>query len=325
MPAPRRALLALPMLAAARPAAAAVFPERPIRLVVPYAAGGNSDVVARILAAPMSEILGQPVIVENRPGAGGSVASLAMARSRADGYSLMIGSNGPMTVNPSIQPNPGYDPLRDFMPIGLACRTPHTIVVTPGLPVRDLREFIAYAQERRGQVTVGSSGVGSSGHLAIASFAALTGLTLQHVPYPSGGQIIPDLLAGHVDASITEISTIMPLHRAGQVRILAVATAGRSVLAPEIPTAEEAGVTGYREAAFIGVVQPANPPAEAQAVLAAALAAALARPDTVRRLNETGSEVAAEGERTPAGFAAFLDTELRRTQAAAVRAGLRPA
>jgi tripartite-type tricarboxylate transporter receptor subunit TctC len=325
MPAPRRALLALPMLAAARPAFAAPFPERPLRLVVPYAAGGNSDAVARIVASPMSEILGQPVVVENRPGAGGSVASLQMARIRADGYSLMIGSNGPMAVSPSIQANLGYDPLRDFAPIGLACRTPHVIVVTNNLPVRDLREFVAYAQERQGRMTLASSGVGSSGHLSIATFAALTGTMLQHVPYLSGGQLIPDLMSGNVNASIIEISTVLPLHRSGQVRILAVAAAGRSVLAPEIPTAEEAGVAGFREAAFIGIVMPANPPAEVQERLAAALAAALARPDTNQRLNETGSEASAESERTPAGFAAFLETELRRTQAAAVRAGLRPA
>lgn len=180
-----------------------------------------------------------------------------MARSRADGYSIMIGSNGPMTVNPSIQANPGYDPLRDFASIGLACRTPLTIVVKPGLPVRDLAEFIAYAQEHRGQVTVGSSGVGSSGHLALASFASLTGLTLQHVPYPSGGQILSDPDGGHVDAAINEISTAMPLHRGGQIRILAIATPARSELAPDIGTAEgEAGVTGFREAAFIGMVMP---------------------------------------------------------------------
>ncbi|WP_421992616.1 Bug family tripartite tricarboxylate transporter substrate binding protein [Roseococcus sp.] len=325
MIAPRRTLLALPMLATARPAFAAPFPERPIRLVVPYAPGGNTDVLARILSQPMSEILGQPVVVENRAGAGGSVASLQIARTRSDGYTLMVGSNGPMTVNPSIQPALGYDPLRDFAPLGLACRTPLTIVVKPGLPVRDLREFIAYAQENRGQVTVGSSGVGSSGHLAIASFAALTGLTLQHVPYPSGAQIVTDLLAGNMDSAITEISTAMPLHRGGQIRILAIATAARSALAPDLPTAEEAGVRGFREAAFIGVVLPANPPPEAQATLAAALAATLARPEVQRRINETGSEVAAEQERTPAGFAAFLATELPRTQAAAVRAGLRPA
>lgn len=325
MPTPRRALLALPLLAAPALARAAGYPDRSIRFVVPYAPGGNSDVVARILAVPLGEILGQPVVVENRPGAGGSVASLQMARSRADGYGIMIGSNGPMTVNPSIQPTLGYDPLRDFQPLGLACRTPLTIVVKPGLPVRDLREFIAYAQERRGQVTVGSSGVGSSGHLALASFAALTGLTLQHVPYPSGGQIMPDLVAGNMDAAVTEISTAMPLHRGGQIRILALATAARSELAPDIPTAGEAGVAGFREAAFIGVVLPAHPPAEVLATLAAALGAALARPETRRRLNDTGSEVASEQERTPAGFAAFLEVELRRTQAAAVRAGLRPA
>lgn len=321
----RRALLALPLLAAIRPAAAAAFPERPLRLVVPYAAGGNSDAVARIIAQPMSEILGQPVIVENRPGAGGSVASLQIARSRADGYTLMIGSNGPMTVNPAIQPNLGYDPLRDFTPLGLACRTPLTVVVKAGLPVTDLRGFIAYARESPGRVTVGSSGVGSSGHLAIASFAALTGLALQHVPYPSGAQIVTDLLAGNLDSSITEISTALPLIRGGQIRSLAMATAGRSALAPDIPTAEEAGVIDFREAAFIGVVLPANPPAEAHATLAAALAAALGRPETQRRLNDIGSEVAAAQEHTPAGFAAFLAMELPRTQAAAVRAGLRPA
>ncbi|HEY4252456.1 MAG TPA: tripartite tricarboxylate transporter substrate binding protein [Roseomonas sp.] len=325
MPTPRRAVLALPLLALARPALAAGFPDRPLRLVVPYAPGGNTDVMARILSAPMSEVLGQPIVVENRAGAGGSVASLQMARTRADGYSLMIGSNGPLTVNPSIQADLGYDPMRAFAPIGMICRTPLTVVVTPGLPVRDLREFIAYARERPGHVTVASSGVGSSGHLAIANFAGLTGLDLQHVPYPSGAQIQTDLAAGNVQAAITEISTALPMHRGGQIRILAVATTARSALAPTIPTAEEAGVSGFREAAFIGLVQPANPPAEAQARLAAALLNALARPDTQRRINETGSEVAAEQERTPAGFTAFLEVELPRTQAAAVRAGLRPA
>jgi tripartite-type tricarboxylate transporter receptor subunit TctC len=167
---PRRSALLLlpPLLAAPRLGRAAAFPERPIRLVVPYAAGGNSDVVARILAVPFGEVLGQPVVVENRPGAGGSVAATQMARVRADGYNLMIGSNGPMTVNPAIQPNPGYDPLRDFTPIGLICRTALTIIVKQGLPVRSLAEFVALARERPGQVTLGTSGVGSIGHLALA-------------------------------------------------------------------------------------------------------------------------------------------------------------
>ncbi|MEI6161308.1 MAG: tripartite tricarboxylate transporter substrate binding protein [Roseococcus sp.] len=325
MATPRRSALLLPLLAAPRLGRAASFPERPVRLVVPYAAGGNSDVVARILAAPFAEILGQPVVVENRPGAGGSVAATQIARSRADGYTLMIGSNGPMTVNPSIQANPGYDPLRDFAPIGLICRTALTIVVKQALPARNLAEFVALAREQPGRVTVGTSGVGSSGHLALASFGALIGTTLQHVPYPSGGQILPDLLAGNLDAAVNEISTALPLHRAGQARILALGTASRSELAPDIPTAEEAGVTGWREAAFVGLVLPANPPPEVQATLATAFAAALARPETRRRLIETGSEVASAAEATPAGFAAFLEAETARTRASAVRAGLRQA
>jgi tripartite-type tricarboxylate transporter receptor subunit TctC len=321
----RRNTLLLPLLATPRLGRAAGFPERAIRLVVPYAAGGNSDVVARIVAMPMSEILGQPVVVENRPGAGGSVAATQMARTRADGYTLMIGSNGPMTVNPAIQPNVGYDPLRDFAPIGLICRTALTIVVKQGLPARSLVEFIGLARERPGQVTVGTSGVGSIGHLALAGLGALIGTTLQHVPYASGGQILPDLVAGNVDAAVTEISTVLPLHRVGQARILALGTAGRSELAPDIPTGGEAGVTGWREAAFVGVVLPAGPPPEIQAVLASAFAAALARPETRRRLIETGSEVASATEASPAGFAQFLEEETARTRAAAIRAGLRTA
>jgi tripartite-type tricarboxylate transporter receptor subunit TctC len=326
---PRRSALPLlllpPLLATPQLGRAAAFPERPIRVVVPYAAGGNSDVVARILAVPFGEVLGQPVVVENRPGAGGSVAATQMARVRPDGYNLMIGSNGPMTVNPAIQPNPGYDPLRDFTPIGLICRTALTIIVKQGLPVRNLAEFVGMARERPGQVTLGTSGVGSIGHLALASFAALIGATLQHVPYPSGGQILPDLVAGNVDAAVTEISTALPLHRAGQARILALGSATRSELAPDIPTAEEAGVAGWREAAFVGLVLPTNPPPDVQATLAAAFAAALARPETRRRLIDSGSEVASAAEATPLGFTGFLAEETARTRASAVRAGLRNA
>ena len=323
----RRSALSLlpPLLAAPGLGRAAGFPERPIRIVVPYAAGGNSDVVARILAVPFGEVLGQAVVVENRPGAGGSVAATQMARIRPDGYNLMIGSNGPMTVNPAIQPNPGYDALRDFAPIGLICRTALTVTVKQGLPVRSLAEFVALARQRPGQVTMGTSGVGSIGHLGLASFAALIGATLQHVPYPSGGQILPDLVAGNVDAAITEISTALPLHRAGQARILALGSTSRSELAADIPTAEEAGVAGWREAAFVGLVIPANPPPEVQAVLASAFAAAVARPETRRRLIDSGSEVASAAEATPAGFTGFLAEETARTRAAAVRAGLRNA
>ncbi len=319
----RRATLALPLLAAPRLARAAGFPDRPIRFVCPYAPGGNADVTSRILSAPLAQELGQPVVVENRAGAGGSVGALAVARLRADGYTIMLGSNGPLSVNPTIQPNIGYDPQKDFAFIGLACRTAQTLVVKKGLAPKTLAEFLDYARARPGAVTVGSSGVGSTAHLALETFNARTGLQLQHVPYGSGGAMAPDLVAGNIDAAITEISTSLPLHRDGQVRILALAAARRSALAPEIPTVEEAGVPGYREAAFLGLVLPVNPPAEVLARLAEALAKVLAQPETRRRLQEVGSEVAEAMEQTPAGFATFLAEELARTRIAATRAGLR--
>ncbi len=321
----RRAALALPLLAAPGLARAQAYPDRPLRFICPYAPGGNADVTSRILSGPLGDALGQPVVVENRAGAGGSVGALAVARMRADGYTFMLGSNGPLSVNPTIQANLGYDPLKDFAFIGLACRTAQTIVVKKGLPVTDLKSFMEYARARPGAVSVGSSGVGSTAHLALESFNARTGLQLQHIPFGSGGAMAPNLVAGNIDAAITEISTSLPLHRDGQARILALATPRRSALAPDIATAEEQGVPGYYEAAFLGLVLPANPPAGVQARLGEALGRVLALAETRRRFAEVGSEVAEVGEQTPAGFQAFLTAELDRTRQAATRAGLRPA
>ncbi len=320
----RRAALALPLFAPAL-ARAETYPDRAIRWVCPYAPGGNSDIVSRILAPAMADVLGQPVVIENRAGAGGSVGALAVARLRPDGYTILLGSNGPLSVNPAIQANLGYDPLKDFTPIGLACRTPQTFVVKNALPVHTLAEFMDYARSRPGAVSVGSSGVGSTAHLALETFNARTGLELQHIPFGSGGAMAPNLIAGNIDAAITEISTSLPLARGGQARILAIASARRSVLAPEIPTVAEAGVPDYREAAYLGPVLPPGAAPALVAVLSRALLQALAKPETQRRLNESGSEVAELAEQTPEGFAAFLAAETARARTAAARAGLRPA
>ncbi|MBV1797285.1 tripartite tricarboxylate transporter substrate binding protein [Siccirubricoccus sp. G192] len=286
--------------------------------------GGNSDTVARVLAPRMAEVLGQPLVVENRAGAGGSVGATQLARARPDGYNLLLGSNGPMTVNPNVQANLAYDPLRDFTPIGLAVRTPLTITVHRSLPPRSVAELIAYAKARPGQVGIGSSGVASISHLALEVFNAMTGAGLLHVPYGSGGALTPDLVAGTVGGAFTEISTALPLHRDGAVRILGLSAARRLALAPEIPTVEEGGVPGYRAAAFIGILLPAGAPPEVTGPLQAALAAAVADAGVRRRLEEMGSEMAAPEEATPAGFAAFLQAETEWTRAAAERAGLRP-
>ena len=306
-------------------ARAAGFPDRPIRLIVPFAPGGNADTVGRVLTPKLSEVLGQPVVVENRAGAGGNVAATAFARARPDGYSLLLGSNGPLAVNPAIQPNLGYDPLKDFAPLGLAVRTPNVLAVHPALPARNLQELIALAKARPNQLSCGSSGVGSTAHLAIESFNALTGANLQHVPYGSGGVMVPDLVAGNLQAGMTEISTALPLHREGAIRILGAGSAARLPVAPDIPTMEEQGVRGFRAAAFLGLVVPAGTPADVVAKLAAAMAAAVADPPTRRRFEEMGSVMASPEEATPAGFAAFLVQETEWTRSAATRAGLRPA
>jgi len=324
MPIPRRAALALPTLLLPSVARAAGFPDRPLRLVVPYAPGGNSDTVARVIAPKLGETLGQPVVVENRAGAAGNVAATAFVRARPDGYNLFLGSNGPLTVNPATQANLAYDPVRDFAPIGLAVRTPNVLAVHRSVPARTLAELIALSKSAPGRIATGSSGTGSTAHLAIESFNAATGAGLQHVPYGSGGAMAPDLIAGNIQAGMTEISTALPLHREGVIRILGVGAGARLAVAPELPTMEEQGLIGYRAAAFVGVVAPAGTPAEIMAPLAAAMAATVADAGVRRRLEEMGSEMASAEEATPAGFTAFLARETVWTRAAAERAGLRP-
>ena len=195
----RRALLttsAAAIAVASRPAPAAGFPERAIRLIVPFAAGGNADIVARLVAPPMAERLGQPVVVDNRPGAGGSIGAAAAARARPDGYTLLFGSTGPLSVNPVVQANLPYAAERDFAPVGLVSRTPLAVTVRAGLPPRTLGELIAYSKANPGRVTVASSGTASASHLAIELFNAATAAGLAHVPYRSGGD-----LHGHAAAS----------------------------------------------------------------------------------------------------------------------------
>jgi tripartite-type tricarboxylate transporter receptor subunit TctC len=317
------ALVAAPLLP--RPLhAQAAFPDRAIRLIVPFAPGGNSDLTARACAPLMSARLGQPVVVENRAGAGGSVAAQQVARMRPDGYTILLGSNGPLTVNPAVQANLGYDPLRDFAPIGLFVRTPMVIAVHRSLAPRTVAELVAHAKAQPGRVSFGSSGIASTAHLSLEMFNAATGAGITHIPYGSGGAMTPDLVSGTLSGAITEISTALPLHREGVVRILAVAAAQRLPQAPELPTATEAGVPGYQAAAFVGIVTPTGVPEDAARALGEAVAAAVADPGVRQRLEGMGSVMASAEEAMPAGFGAFLQRETAWTRAAVERAGLRP-
>src|SRR3954447_8018834 len=235
MPISRRTLLttlaATPLASLLPRQAFAAYPDKPIRLIVPFAAGGNADLVARLVAEGMSPTLGQTIVVESRAGAGGSLGAAAVATSPPDGYTLLTGSNGPLTVNPFVQAKLNYDPLKDFVAVGLANLAPHAIVLHNSVQVKDVGELIALSKQK--QITLGTSGVGSASHLTLARFNAQTGANLVHVPYRGGGALIPDVLAGTVSGAMTEVSTLLEHHNKGKVRILAVAWSKRSSLAPD--------------------------------------------------------------------------------------------
>lgn len=303
-------------------AAFAGYPDHPIRMVVPFAAGGNADIVARIVGASMAATLGQPIVIDNRGGAGGSIGAEAVARSESDGYTLLVGSNGPLTVNPFVQAKLGYDPLKDFAPIALTSYVPHAIIVHPAVKARTVAELVALSQ--RESISIATSGVGSATHLTLERFNAQTGAKLTHIPYRSGGALLPDLIAGNVQAAMTELSTAAPLHHAGQGRILAIAAERRSQLAPEVPTMIESGVSGFTAASFIGILAPAATPPVIIGQLQAAVASALRAGPAADKLRELGAELATVEQMTPAGFQAFIRTDFDRSRDAAKLAGLTP-
>jgi len=318
----RRAILkAMAALAALPLAANAAYPERAVRLIVPFAPGGNADLQGRLLAEGMAKALGQPVIVENRGGAGGSLGASEVARAAPDGYTLLIGSNGPITVNPFVQAQLGYDPLKDLAPVGMSSITPHALIVHASVPARTVQELVALSLKQ--QVAVGTSGIGSATHLTLERFNAQTKAKLVHVPYKGGGQLLPELIAGTLQAAMTEFSAALAHHRSGKARFIAVASAARLAAAPEVPTMAESGLAGFTAGSFIGVLAPAATPADVMKRLQAALDAAVAAPKAIERVRELGGEVAAPEARTAAGFAAFIRQEYERSREAAQLAGLK--
>ena len=300
----------------------AAYPDRPIRLVVPFAAGGNADLVGRLLSEGMSPLLGQSLVVENRAGAGGSLGAAQVAASAPDGYSLLIGSNGPLTVNPFMQAKLSYDPLKDFAAIGLANLAPHAIAVNPAVPAKTVAELVALSKKE--PVTIATSGTGSAGHMTLVRFMTATGASLTHVPYKGGSTPVPDTLAGTVNGLMTEMSTALPHHKAGKLRILAVASAARPVLAPEVPTMNEAGLKNFLAASYVGLLAPAKTPPDAIDALHNALVKTLATKSVQDRFLATGAELAPEPLQTPQGFADYIKGEYERTAEAAKAAGLKP-
>jgi tripartite-type tricarboxylate transporter receptor subunit TctC len=326
MPISRRtlvtALAATPLASLLPRVAFAAYPDKTIRFICPFAAGGNADLVARLMGEGMSPSLGQTIVVETRAGAGGSLGAAVVATSPPDGYTLLAGSNGPLTVNPFVQAKLGYDPLKDFVPVGLANLAPHAIVLNDSVPAKTVAELVALSKKQ--QITLGTSGVGSASHLTLARFNAATGANIVHVPYRGGGALVPDVLAGTVSGAMTEMSTLLQHHNKGKVHILAIAWSKRSALAPDVPTMIESGVKDFTAASYVGVVAPAKTPPEIVARLEQAMIKTLAEKSTQDKFLKTGAELVPEAQQTSKGFAEYIKKEYENSKLAAQAAGLKP-
>jgi tripartite-type tricarboxylate transporter receptor subunit TctC len=322
----RRILLstiaAAPLASLVSRAAFAGYPDKPIRLVVPFAAGGNADFVARLCGEGMRASLKQPFVVENRAGAGGSLGAELAAKAAPDGYTLFTGSNGPLTVNPFVQAKLPYDPLKDFAPIGLANLAPHCIAVHESVKAKTLAELIALS--KTSPVNIGTSGVGSASHMTLMRFNAATGAKLEHVPYRSGGALTPDLLSGAITGAMTELSTVLLHIGVGKIRVLAVASAKRAPKAPDVPTMIEQGVPDFTAASYVGILAPAKTPADIVTTLEAALVKALNNKDTQEKFLNTGAELVTDALMTSKGFAEYIKREYEQTREAAKLAGITP-
>ena len=282
------------------------YPSKPIRLIVPFAPGGSTDVLARLLAEALRPELGQPVIVENKAGAGGNIGGDFVAKAPPDGYTLLIAAAGPTVINPSLYARMPYDPAKDLRPVSLLIQEPNLMAVNPKIPAKTVAEFIAYAKSRPTEISFGSPGNGSPAHLAGEWFNQLTGTTMVHVPYKGTGPALNDLIAGQIAMMIDNMPAMWPHVQAGKLRALAVSTDKRAAAAPDVPTIAESGVKGFAFGAWKGLMVPAATPPDIVERLHAAATKALAKPDFRKRLIDLGAEPVGN---TPAQFAAIIKTE----------------
>jgi tripartite-type tricarboxylate transporter receptor subunit TctC len=313
-PSRRRVLTAAPGLVAASAVlggaqAQAGYPDRPVTVVDGFVPGGGSDIVARLLATRLQAELGQPVVVENRPGASGTLGMAAVLRARPDGYMLAIGTISSLSVLPQVMVRKPYDPLSDITPILLVASVPQVVVVNENSPFRDLRALLDHARANPGKLNFASSGIATSQHLAGELLARSAGVEMTHVPYRGSGQALADLMAGQVDLNVDTLPTNLPHIRAGKLRALAVTTPERVEWLPEVPTVAESGFPGFDRKVWYMIVGPAGLPAPIVERWAAALNAALATPAIAQRLRETGFML---GGGTPATAAAMLRSENER-------------
>jgi tripartite-type tricarboxylate transporter receptor subunit TctC len=286
--------------------ALAAYPDRPVRLIVPFPPGGPTDIVARPLAQNLSENLGQQVIVDNRGGAGGNIGAAAVVKSAADGYSLLMGTVGTHAINASLYKKLTFDPVKDFAPVSLVAQAAVVLVVHPSVPAKTLNEFIALAKFKPAQITFGSAGSGSPGHLTGELFKDMAGVDLVHVPYQGSAPAISDLLGGQIHAMFDPIQATLSHVKAGKLRILGVSSSKRSSALPDVPTIAEAGVPGFETTAWWAVFAPAGTPKEIITKLNTEIVKIMRSADMKERLRQLDIEPIGS---TPDQLAAFMKTE----------------
>jgi len=301
--------------------AAAAYPDRPLRLILPFPPGGPSDIVARLFGQKLGETLGQTVVIDNRGGASGNIACETAARATADGYTLMQATVGTMAINPGLYPKLPYDPVRDFRPVSLLTATPYLLVVHPGVPARSVKELVAYVKSRPGRLNFASGGVGTGNHFSAELFRLSADLDMVHVPYKGTGQALNDVVSGQVQMMFMNLLPALPQVKSGKLRGLAVTSARRSSAAPDIPTIAETGVAGYESTSWHGIVVPAKTPAAIVKRLHGELARIARLPEIRDRLEAQGTHVIGS---TPEEFAALIKTETAKWSAVIRTAGIKP-
>lgn len=305
----QRLLVLFFLATAANLAAAQSWPAKPLRLVAPYAAGGPIDISARQLAAKLQDSLGQPVVVENRPGAGGNIGVDLIAKGPADGYSLVMSAIATLAINPSLYPGLPYDPIKDLRHVTLLVQVPNVLIVTNELPAKNVKELITLAKQRPGKLDFGSGSTGSTGHLAGEMFKMMTGTFMVHIPYKGSAPALADMMAGRIHLMFDNLASALPSIKSDKVRALATTTKARSSFLPELPTLDEAGLKGFDMSTWWGVSMAAKTPQPIVERLSAEILKAMDAPDMKERLRNMGSE--APTIRTAEQFTSFVASELK--------------
>ena len=317
----QRIALSLSLAITAGAAAAQSFPSKPIRVIIPFVAGGSSDIVGRAIGAKYQELLGQPAVVENKPGANGAIAAEFVAKSDADGYTILVGSIGVFSINAALFKDLRYNPVRDFAPITLAVTTPNVLITKPTLAAKSMKELVEFAKKNPGKLSYCSSGTGSSDHLTAELLKQMAGIDVLHVPYKGGAACQTDIMGNQVDISFQNLGAVTNYIKGNRMKALAVTAAKRHAQLPDVPSVGEAGFADLVVTSWQAVAAPAKTPRDIVAKLNEATVKALRSPDVTERMNQIGFDVVAG---TPEQFGKFMQSEVERWTKVVQRGGIKP-